>query len=309
MENNTFAYDVTITIVSYNTCDLLRSCIQSVFNDDLKYSYDIHVIDNASRDGSAQMVAACFPQVKLVINQANIGFSRANNQSWRLSNSKYWLLLNSDSQLKRGSLSKLIHFMDTHPHAALASACLIGVDGVIQHCAQPSPSLFLSILEATRFHKLFPRQYIGRLFLGPYFYYNESIRVGWTWGTCLISRCRAVQQCGPLDESFFMYGEDAEWCFRFRKNNWEVWFCHDAEVIHYGGQSPLDENTLDRCFSRLYGIHRAFICHYSLIFISLYYGILCLNLTLQIFAEYFRSRNTKFLQSLFCFYWNRLFNL
>jgi GT2 family glycosyltransferase len=183
------------------------------------------------------MVEREFPQVRLIANPENLGFARANNQSWRLARGQYWLLLNSDAEMRPGALEALVKFMDKHPRAGAATARLVSVDGSPQHCAQANPTLWRTLLEASRLHKLLPGKLRGRVWLGPYWTYDETIRVGWTWGTALIARREAVEEVGPLSEEFFMYGEDLEWCLRMRRAGWEIWYCNEAEVLHHGGQS------------------------------------------------------------------------
>ena len=229
--------ELTITVVSWNTLKLLRSCLHSIERSDAKRSIEVHVVDNASIDGSAEMVKEEYPQALLISNQENLGFAKANNQSWSQAKGRYWLLLNSDAELHPGAIDALIGFMDQHPRAGLATARLVSPDGSPQHCAQSNPSIWRTLAESLRLHKLLPAKLRGRIWQGPYWTYDETMRVGWTWGTALIARREAVEQVGPLSEEFFMYGEDLEWCLRMRRAGWEIWFCAEAEVLHYGGQS------------------------------------------------------------------------
>lgn len=229
--------DLTITIVSWNTRELLRGCLQSIQQSNPHISYEIHVVDNASADDSVEMVRDEFPDVKLILNQENVGFAKANNQSWKQAQGRYWLLLNSDAEVKRGAMDKLVKFMDAHPQAGLATAKLINPDSSPQYCAQPVPSIWRLLLEASRAHKLLPASWRGRVLLSTYWGYQTTIPVGWAWGTALIARRAAVEDVGALSDDFFMYGEDLEWCLRMRRHGWQVWFCHNAEVLHYGGQS------------------------------------------------------------------------
>ena len=174
------------------------------------------------------------------------------------------MLLNSDAEISAGTLDTLIDFMDAHPQAGLATARLNNADGTPQHCAQPSPGCWRMGLETSRLHKLLPAKLRGRLFLGPYWTYDKSIPVGWTWGTALIARRAAVGDVGALSEEFFMYGEDLEWCLRMQKQRWEIWYCHAAEVLHHGGQSSAlrwkDEQKqkiiLDNCYKAI-AMHRS----------------------------------------------------
>jgi GT2 family glycosyltransferase len=243
---------------------------------------DIHVVDNASADESAEMVRQEFPNVDLIRNQINVGFAAACNQSLRRAGGRYWLLLNSDTELRSGALDALVRFMDATPRAGLTTARLLNPDGTPQHCAQRIPGIGLTLLEASRLHKLLDVTRRGRLLLGPYWTYDRAIRVGWTWGTALIARRHAVEQVGLLNENLFMYGEDLDWCLRMRRNGWEIWFCPEAEVIHYGAQSARqrwDESNHRKLI--LDGTYRAIGMHsgrgYVAILHLIHLGALCSN--------------------------------
>jgi N-acetylglucosaminyl-diphospho-decaprenol L-rhamnosyltransferase len=229
--------DLTITVVSWNTRDLLRACLRSIAEGATRTSMEVHVVDNDSADHSGAMVGAEFPAVHLMPLGENVGFARANNKSWRQARGRYWMLLNSDTEVRPGALDALVAFMDSHPNAGLATARLVSRGGAPQHCAQAVPSVARCLLEASRLHKFLPRGLRGQILLGPYWTYDRPLRLGWTWGTALIARRAAVKEAGPLSEQFFMYGEDLEWCLRMRRHGWEVWFCPAAEVLHHGGQS------------------------------------------------------------------------
>ncbi len=256
--------DLTITIVSWNTRELLRGCLQSIQQSNTRIGYEIHVVDNASADGSAEMVRAEFPAVRLTINENNAGFAAANNQSWLAAKGRYWLLLNSDAEVKAGALDALVKFMDAHPQAGLATARLNNPDGTPQYCAQPVPSITRTLFEASRLHKILSAALRGRMMLSTYWTYDCAIRLGWTWGTALMARRAAVEAGGSLSNEFFMYGEDLEWCLRMRKKGWEIWFCPEAEVLHYGGQSSAlkwDEagrgNKIESGFYQALRLHRS----------------------------------------------------
>ena len=229
--------DLTVTVVSWNTKALLRACLCALQDAPLQIRLEIHVVDNASSDSSVEMVQQEFPHVCLLANQENMGFARANNQSWQEAQGRYWMLLNSDTEVKPGALDALVNFMDCHPKVGLATARLVSPNGAPQHCAQAIPCICNTLAEASRLHKLLPASVRGRMFLGPYWTYDKNIQVGWAWGTALIARREAVENVGPLSEVFFMYGEDLEWCLRMRRHGWEIWYCHEAEVLHHGGQS------------------------------------------------------------------------
>jgi GT2 family glycosyltransferase len=283
--------DLTITVVSWNTRELLRACLLSIPTGAPRVSVEIHVVDNHSHDGSMEMVRDEFPHVRLFANTENLGFACANNQSWREAKGHYWLLLNSDAEARPGALDTLVQFMDERPAAGLATARLVSPDGSPQHCAQPPVSLWRPLLEASRLHKLLPRRIRSRWLLGPYFDYAESVAVGWTWGTALIARREAVEAAGPLSEKFFMYGEDLEWCLRVSRRGWEVWFCADAEVLHHGGQSSIQQwdNAAKRQVT-LDGIYRAVGMHRPRAYVALLHAANLNSFRLQAIADRLRGK-------------------
>ena len=229
--------DLTITIVSWNTEELTRNCLKSLLTEEVRRIAEVHVVDNNSSDGSVEMVRREFPEVKLFVNDKNLGFAQANNQSWYEAKGRYWLLLNSDTVVKPPAIEKMVEFMDSHPKAGMASAKLLNADGTPQCCAQREEGIFSTLLEFSRLHKLLPSKIRGKLLLSTYFSYDEEQKLGWAWGTALIVRREAIEQVGELSNEYFMYGEDMEWSLRMRKYGWEVWFYPEAEIVHFGGQS------------------------------------------------------------------------
>ncbi len=262
-------FDLTITIVSWNTKDLLRGCLQSLARGATKISYEIHVVDNNSADKSAEMVKEEFPSVRLFANKENLGFARANNQSWREARGRYWLLLNSDTEARNGTFDNLVDFMDTHPKAGLATARLNYADETLQHCAQPNPAIWRILFEALRLHKLLPKSLRGKILLGTYFNYEEAVRIGWAWGTALIARREAVKDAGALSADFFMYGEDLEWCLRLQKHGWQVWFVPHAKVLHFKEQSSAVQwNNEERKRKMLNGFFKALEIHRGKLYVK-----------------------------------------
>lgn len=251
--------DLTITIVSWNTEELTRNCLKSLLTENVRRIAEVHVIDNDSQDGSVEMIRREFPGVKLFANTENLGFARANNQSWYEAKGRYWLLLNSDTIVKPQAIENLIAFMDAHPQAGMASAKLLNTDGTAQCCAQREEGIFTALLEFSRLHKLIPAKMRGNLLLSTYFSYDRPQKLGWAWGTALIVRRAAIEQAGKLSDDYFMYGEDMEWSLRMRKHGWDVWFCPDAEIVHFGGQSSdqlwnySEKNTiiLNNCYQAI----------------------------------------------------------
>ncbi len=224
---------VTAVVVSYRTPDLLLACLRS-----LEGEVDrIVVVDNASGDGSAELVAREHPGVTLVRNPENVGFARANNQVLEALETEYALLLNADAEVRPGAVATLRTFLEAHPAAAVASGGLDGPDGRPQHPGRRFPTLRRALAETLRLHRLLPRAVRGRWLLGPYWSEDRPLRCDWVWGTFLLVRRPAVEEVGGFDPRHFMYGEDIDWCTRMWRHGWTVWVVPEARARHQGAAS------------------------------------------------------------------------
>jgi GT2 family glycosyltransferase len=197
--------------------------------------FETIVVDNASKDDSVAMVHQSFPKVRLIENRENVGFVRANNQAIALCQGRYVLLLNSDTQVLRDSLSKSLQFMDKHPRAGIAGVQLLNSDGTFQASYTLFPTLWREFLILSG---------LGRWYIQPRFpsygplTENGPQKInGYIEGAYLMARREAMDQIGGLDERIFMYSEDVDWCYRFRQAGWQLWYLPHASIIHYGGQS------------------------------------------------------------------------
>jgi N-acetylglucosaminyl-diphospho-decaprenol L-rhamnosyltransferase len=264
--------DLSIIIVNWNTCDMLAKCLDSVFQTVRASAYEIIVVDNNSTDGSVDMVRAQFPSVRLIENQQNVGFTRANNQALAASCGRYVLLLNSDTEVQSSALDAVVCFMDVHSMAGAAGAHLLNPDGTFQASHTEFPTLWREFLMLSG---------LGRAFLRPsYPSYGPEVekgpqRVDYAEGACLLVRREAVEQVGGLDEDFFMYAEEVDWCYRMKQAGWEVWYLPQVRVIHHGGGSSRQRKahmeaelyrSRVRFFHKHYGTGQA-VCLKSLIYV------------------------------------------
>lgn len=244
--------ELEILILSYNTRELLRDCLGSVYQKIKGIEFGVTVVDNGSRDNSVKMVKEEFPQVEIIENRDNLGFARANNQAIRQSGARYLLLLNPDTSLGNNSCYEMLRFMDEHAEVGILGCRLLNTDGIIQPSNSSFPNLFTEFLRIFQLKRLIPgaglRERIGEGLSGmlgstlrEYFrvyWDSEKIRdVDWVSGACLLVRRKAVEDVGLLDESFFMYYEDADWCYRMRKGGWKTCYFPFFEVVHYVGKS------------------------------------------------------------------------
>jgi N-acetylglucosaminyl-diphospho-decaprenol L-rhamnosyltransferase len=227
--------DLSIVIVNWNTRDLLTLCVQSVYDATSDLDFEIILVDNASTDGSAEMVRQDFPQVQIVANAENVGFVRANNQAIARCQGRYILLLNSDTQVLPRSLDKTVQFMDEHPTVGIAGIRLLNPDGSFQASYTPFPTLWREFLILSGLGRLLIRSTFPSY--GPQTKKGAQRIKGYMEGAYLMTRREAVEQIGGLDERIFMYAEDVDWCYRFHQAGWEVWYLPQVSIIHHGGQS------------------------------------------------------------------------
>lgn len=263
--------DLTISIVSYNTKDLLRACLNSIYQNAEGINYEIIVVDNNSSDGSGNMVKEEFPQVELIINKENVGFAKANNKAIKKSKGRYILLLNSDTVVISDAIRKIVNFMEIHPEAGVVGCRRLNPDLTVQPSVGTLPSawtIFLSffgikwLLTSPRQRKLvakFFSSFLGKSISSYLDWYLEDDRkvrsVDFVTGACFLIRRETLEQVGLLDEKFFMYLEDADWCLRIKRKGWGIYVYQNAQVIHHVGETFRRGGniiSLERCRSRYY---------------------------------------------------------
>jgi len=229
--------DVSVIIVNWNTEDLLQECLQSVFEAPQTIDLEVIVVDNASSDGSVAMVEKAFPQVKLVQNPDNKGFAAANNQGMALAQGRYILLLNSDTVVLDDAIGATTRFADAHDDVAVTGCRVLNADRSLQPTCFMYPSLLNMLLSSSYLYKLFPKsRFFGRERM-TWWDRTDTRDVDVVTGCFMLVRRDAIDQVGCLDESFHMYGEETDWCYRFKEAGWRVVFAPDGEIVHYGGAS------------------------------------------------------------------------
>jgi GT2 family glycosyltransferase len=228
---------VSVVIVSFNTRDLLRDCLKSFAEQSAGITTEVIVVDNASKDKSADMVAAEFPDVRLIRTEVNLGFAGANNLGFPHATGRYVLLLNSDAFLKPQALQRCIQHMEQEPKVGIGGARLIGRDGGWQPSARlfPSPlNQFLIISGLSAKHQ--QSKFFGR---ADRTWANPGIQadVDWVPGAFSLIRRDALEKVGYFDESFFLYFEEVDLCKRFKEAGYIIRYYPDVEVVHWGGES------------------------------------------------------------------------
>jgi GT2 family glycosyltransferase len=229
---------LSIIIVNFETKRLLQDCLRSIYAGANGTPFDIWVVDNNSRDNSVSMVKAQFPAVRVVENKENVGFSRANNTVITRSSSDYVLLLNPDTLIIGDAIERMVKFMNEHPRVGIAGCKVLNRDGTLQlACRRSIPTPGVAFYRLSGLSRLFPRsRTLGKYNL-TYESPEEMREVDAVSGAFLMIRRQVVQDIGLLDERFFMYGEELDWCLRARRAGWSIMYYPAAQIVHYKGES------------------------------------------------------------------------
>ncbi|MCX8053452.1 MAG: glycosyltransferase [Armatimonadetes bacterium] len=234
--------DLSVSIVNWNTRDLLDQCLDSVYATIGGLDAEVIVVDNASTDGSVEMVRNEYPRVILIENKTNVGFAAANNQALAISKGRHFLLLNPDTICHPDALNRLVCFLDEHPRCGAVGPLVLNEDGTLQHSWAKFPTVWSETIgkldRSTPGQTHPPATAEEARALKPF-------RTDWAGGCCLMVKREAIEQIGPMDESLFMYCEETDWCLRLQKAGWEVWVEPRAEITHYGGKSS--EQVSSKC--------------------------------------------------------------
>jgi hypothetical protein len=240
--------DLSIVIVSWNVRDLLRSCLQSILTEAHSgpegealriedWTVEILVVDNASTDGSAEIVRQQFPQVHLIANKENRGFTAANNQGLARSQGRYLLLLNPDTETVGDALVTMLRYVEANAEVGALGPKLVNPDGSIQSSRRRFPTFATALVESTVMQEWWQDNRVLRRYYMADTPDNAIQRVDWVVGACLLVRRQTYEQVGGLDEGFFMYSEELDWCRRIKAAGWEIVYLPTAAVIHHEGKS------------------------------------------------------------------------
>ena len=246
----------TIVIVSYNCRDALRQCLHKLTTP--INMAPIIVVDNASQDGSAEMVAQKFPTVELIKNGQNKGFAVACNQGIRACATAFILLLNPDTLLEHAELQKLQKFMSSRPDVGACGPRVVNVDGTLQPSCRAFPTLGAMVCDELGLSRLFPHSRRLASYRLSGWEHDETSDVDQLMGSCLLLRRTALEHLGLLDERFFLYFEEVDLCWRMSQTRWRVFFIADATVTHLGGESSKADrrNALGHRYRSLFAFYR-----------------------------------------------------
>ncbi|MCU0914696.1 MAG: glycosyltransferase family 2 protein [Planctomycetes bacterium] len=271
---------LSIVIVNYNTEKLLKSCLESVYAGANGTPLDIWVVDNNSRDDSVPMLKSLFPVVKVIANPTNLGFSRANNAVISQTRSDYILLLNPDTLILEDGIERMVAFMNERPEVGVAGCKVLNRDGTLQlACRRSIPTPGVAFYRLSGLSRLFPGSRRVARYNLTYKNPDEAHEVDAVSGAFLMIRRKVVEEIGLLDERFFMYGEELDWCLRAKRAGWAVMYYPGAQIIHYkGGSTQYNSRRAALEFHRaMYLFHRK---HFArdcswLVNLLVYTGIAC----------------------------------
>ncbi len=239
------AIEVSVVVVSYNTCELLHECLVSIVEETRDLRAEIFVVDNGSTDGSIEMVEQTFPQVNLTKSRSNLGFGVANNVALEQARGRYFVLLNSDAFFTPGSLRRAIRHMDETPRCGLGGALLQGRNGEWQPSAKSFHSILGDLTVLTGLADKFPKSKLFGSMSRTWADESHPAKVDWVPGAFAIIRPSALATIGLFDPRFFLYYEEVDLCLRIKEAGMEIWYWPDILITHLGGQSSKKLKTLE----------------------------------------------------------------
>lgn len=230
--------DLSIIIVNYNVREFLDNALVSIFKAAKDLSHEIIVVDNASDDGSVELLRSKFPGVKLIANSTNLGFASANNAALRQAKGKYILLINPDTIVQEDTFLVMIDFFEKNPDVGMAGCKILNPNGTLQiACRRSFPTPMVAFTKIIGLSSLFPNSRIFSRYNLTYLNSDETYEVDAISGSFMMLRRQVYETVGGLDEEFFMYGEDLDWCYRIQKAGWKIFYVHATQIIHYKGES------------------------------------------------------------------------
>lgn len=292
---NNLHIQLSICIVTFQARTYLHECLTTLYEETVDISKEVVVVDNGSNDGTEEMLNAEFPEVQLIKNSSNTGYTAPMNQALRASSGRYLVQLNPDTVTLPGTFQNLIGFMDQNPRAGICGPKVLNEDGTLQGpCRRGEPRPLAVIGYTFRLGRLFPKNKILNEYLLSYRDENETHQVAGVSGSCMVIRREVVEQIGYLDEKFFAYQEDADYCRRARDVGWQVFYVPIAQIIHYGGKGGSRVQPWRSIWEWHMSYFRYYRKHlsrdYIFLFNWLYYFVIGSKLVYALLANLFRKK-------------------
>ena len=285
--------DLSICIVSFQTRDLLKDCLVSIHENPPGGTYEVVIVDNGSTDGTVQMVRDEFPEICLIQNSENRGYTAPMNQALRQGRGRYLLQLNPDTLILPKALQNLVEFLDAHPEVGICGPKVLNRDGSLQKpCRRGESRPWAVFTYFTGLWKLFPRSKLFGGYLMNYMDEDQAHEVAGVSGSCMLIRRQVIEEVGFLDERFFAYQEDADFCFQASRAGWKIFYVPSSRIIHYGGYG----GSRVQPYRSIYEWHRSYYLHYRknlardyfFLFNGFYYLAMGLKLSLDLFRNLLR---------------------
>jgi len=241
--------DLSIIVVNFNVKEFLKNLLDSIKKASQNFSLEIIVVDNASDDGSVEMIKDKFPEIILIENKSNLGFGKANNQGLKIAKGKFILLINPDTLVAEDTFVKMIDFFNANPDTGMAGCKILNPDGTLQlACRRSFPGPWTAFTKVTGLSTLFPKSKLFAKYNLTYLDENQTYEVDAISGSFMMLRKEVYEKVGGFDEQFFMYGEDLDLCYRIQKAGYKIYYVHTTQIIHYKGESTkrssLDETKI-----------------------------------------------------------------
>jgi len=244
--------------VTYHSKKLLRDCLQSL-RENTTLDYEVIVVDNGSQDGLGPMLQQDFPGIQFLANDSNLGYTIPMNHALRQANGRCLLQLNPDTLILPQSLENLVEFLDAHPEAGICGPKVLNRDRSLQKpCRRGEPTPWAVLTYFLGLSKLFPKSRLFGQYLMNYMGEDETHMVAGVSGSCMLVRRAVIDQIGYLDERFFAYQEDADFCFRARQSGWQVYYVPTAQIIHFGGYG----GSRVQPYRSIYEWHKSYFLYY-----------------------------------------------
>jgi len=288
---------LSICIVTYQTRSYLQACLRSIYQHPPNGKYEIIVVDNHSDDGTLEMLKDEFPEVGVIENAGNLGFTAPMNQALRRGEGKYLLQLNPDTLVHPQAFNSLIDFMESQPEVGICGPKVLNTDGTLQKpCRRGESRPWAVFTYFLGLSSLFPKSKLFGEYLMNYKDEDETHEVAGVSGSCMLIRREVINQIGYLDERFFAYQEDADYCFQARRSGWMICYVPTARITHYGGQG----GSRVQPYRSIYEWHRSYWLYYRknlagdyfFLFNWLYYLAMLVKLAITLFANLVRKEKS-----------------
>ena len=280
-KNGNYKKTLSVVIVSYNSEKQIGNCLESIYNDKSSSDYEIIVVDNASKDDTKDLIQRKYPEAVIIANAENRGFAAASNQGIKIAGGKYILLLNPDTLVKRGCLGACVNFINNNPEAGIVGCRILFPDGSVQPSMRDFPTLWNCFVESFFLYKIFRKTFLFGKYHGSCYDYTKIQEANVLLGAFLLIRRSVIDQIGMLDERFFLYAEETDFCYRAKAAGLKNVFFPGGEIVHSAGGSA--EQTSISSFIYLHeSLNKYADKHFKKVMVSMFKALLFAGVVLRV---------------------------